>query len=124
MDYTTSTVAAPALPPAPRPVTDMRPAADAAATARITKPELPVAMPTPPANSQVAEVSRSMLGTGLDTDTSPRIAPVQMLDRTLKPYGISMLPQSAEDAADDARAGLAARTDASTTMREKEAVDS
>jgi hypothetical protein len=103
MDFSASTVAAPA---APRPVTDMRPAADAAATARITKPALAVAMPTPPANSQVAEVSRSMLraDTGAEGDVGDRIAPVTMIERTLKPYGISMLPKSAEEAAKDAQA--------------------
>ena len=102
MDFYASTVAAPA---APRPVTDMRPTADAAATVRITKPTLPVAMPTPPATSQVAEVSRSMLrqDAGVEGDTSDRIAPVAMIERTLKPYGISMLPKSAKDAAADAQ---------------------
>ena len=107
MDFTTSTVAAPATMPAPKLVADMRPAADAAATARITKPELPLAMPTPPATSQVAEVSRSMLRSGVDADSSTRIAPVTTLDRTLKPYGISMLPKSTEEAADDAQVSRA-----------------
>ena len=124
MDFTTSTVAAPAPQPAPRAIADMRPAADAAATARITKPELPVAMPTPPATSQVAEVSRSMLGSGVDVDASTRIAPVQMLERTLKPYGISMLPKSAEEAAKDARSTQAAHGSRAEATRAKEAVDS
>jgi hypothetical protein len=101
MDFSASTVAAPA---APRPVTDMRPTADAAATVRITKPALAFAMPSPPATSQVAEVSRSMLraDTGVEGDASDRIAPVAMIERTLKPYGISMLPKSAEEAAAEA----------------------
>lgn len=120
MDFTTSTGAAPALPPAPRPVADLRPAADAAATARITKPELPVAMPTPPATSQMAEVSRSMLGSGIDADASTKIAPVQMPERTLKPYGISMLPKSTEEAALDARAAMVLPKE--TATRERDAV--
>lgn len=107
MDFSASTVAAPA---APRPVPDMRPTADAAATVRITKPALALAMPTPPATSQVAEVSRSMLraDTGIEGNATDRIAPVTMIERTLKPYGISMLPKSAEDAAAEARADQAA----------------
>ena len=106
MDFSASTVAAPA---APRPVADMRPTADAAATVRITKPALPVAMPTPPATSQVAEVSRSMLraDTGAEGNADDRIAPVTMIDRTLKPYGISMLPKSTQEATDEAQADLA-----------------
>jgi hypothetical protein len=103
MDFSASTVAAPA---APRPVTDMRPTADAAATVRITRPALAFAMPSPPATSQVAEVSRSMLNAeaGVDGDARDRIAPVSMIERTLKPYGISMLPKSAEEAAAEAKA--------------------
>ena len=124
MDWMTSTVAAPAPQAAPRAIADMRPAADAAATARITKPELPVAMPTPPATSQVAEVSRSMLGTGLDPDSSIRISPVEMIERTLKPYGISMLPKSSEAAAAATRTETAAKGAADTTTREEEAASS
>jgi hypothetical protein len=123
MDFSTSTVAAPATP-APRPIADMRPTADAAATARITKPELPVAMPTPPATSQVAEVSRSMLGAGVDADSSTKIAPVAMIERTLKPYGISMLPKSAEQAADAARTQNAAKQVKDRAPRETEAASS
>ena len=106
MDFSASTVAAPA---APRPVADMRPTADAAATVRITKPALAVAMPTPPATSQVAEVSRSMLRAeaGVEGNAGDRIAPITMIERTLKPYGISMLPKSVEEAAAEAQADLA-----------------
>ena len=118
MDFSSTMVAAPVLPAGPRYVADMRPAADAAATVRITKPELPVAVPTPPANSQVAAVSRSMLGSGkgLELETGSLIAPVTEVERTLKPYGISMLPQSLEQANAQANA---ARTDAKTDAASK-----
>ncbi len=119
MDFSASTVAAPVMP-APRPVADMRPTADAAATVRITKPALPVAMPTPPATSQVAEVSRSMLtpDTGTELQAGARVAPVTMIERTLKPFGISMLPNSAEEAAADATAEQAKPTaDGSATAK-------
>ena len=110
MDLSSSMVAAPVSVPAPRVIPDMRPTADAAATVRITKPELPVAVPTPPANSQIAAVSRSMLGAGkgLELETGSAIAPVTSVERTLKPYGISMLPQSLEQA--DAQASAARAT--------------
>lgn len=109
MDFSSTMVAAPVSVPAPRAITDMRPSADAAATVRITKPELPVAVPTPPATSQVAAVSRSMLGSGkgLELGAGSAIAPVTEVERTLKPYGISMLPQSLEQAS-------AAKADAKT----------
>ena len=116
MDFSASTVAAPA---APRPVADMRPTADAAATVRITKPALAVAMPTPPATSQVAEVSRSMLRAeaGVEGNAGDRIAPITMIERTLKPYGISMLPKSVEEAAAEAQADLAKGQTAQVTKK-------
>jgi hypothetical protein len=115
MDFSSSMVAAPVTMPAPKIVPDMRPAADAAATVRITKPELPLGNPTPPANSQVAAVSRSMLGSGkgLELETGSPIAPVTEVERTLKPYGISMLPQSLEQANAQATA-TKAETDSKT----------
>ena len=112
MDFSSSMVSAPVTMPAPKVVTDMRPTADAAATVRITKPELPVANPTPPATSQVGAVSRSMLGSGkgLELNGDNPIAPVTEVERTLKPYGISMLPQSLEQANADATKAEAAET--------------
>ena len=109
MDFSSSMVAAPVSVPAPRVIPDMRPSADAAATVRIRKPELPVAVPTPPATSQVAAVSRSMLGSGkgLELETGSLIAPVTEVERTLKPYGISMLPQSLDQANAQASAAQA-----------------
>lgn len=105
MDFSASTMVAPVSSPAPKSVPDMRPSADAAATVRKTKPDLPVAMPSPPATSQLAEVSRSMMGDAapVELDPTARISALSAVERTLKPYGISMLPQSAKDAADDAR---------------------
>lgn len=105
MDFSASTMVAPVSSPAPKSVPDMRPSADAAATVRKTKPDLPVAMPSPPATSQLAEVSRSMMGDAapVELDPTARISALSAVERTLKPYGISMLPQSAKDAADEAR---------------------
>lgn len=106
MDFSASTVAAPVSPPAPKMVADMRPSADAAASVRKTRPDLPVAMPSPPATSQLAAVSCSMMGDAspVELDRNARISAVTAVERTLKPYGISMLPQSAEEAANAARA--------------------
>lgn len=106
MDFSASTVVAPVSPPAPKSVPDMRPTADVAASVRKTNPDLPVAMPSPPATSQLAAVSRSMMGEAAPVELDPkaRISALSAVERTLKPYGISMLPQSAEEAADDARA--------------------
>lgn len=106
MDFSASTVAAPVSPPVPKMVADMRPSADAAASVRKTRPDLPVAMPSPPATSQLAAVSRSMMGDAspVELDRNARISAVTAVERTLKPYGISMLPQSAEEAAATARA--------------------
>lgn len=113
MDFSTSTVTAPATQPAPKSVPDMRPTADAAASVRKTMPELALAMPSPPATSQLAEVSRSMLGeeAPVELDKRARISAVSAIQRTLKPYGISMLPQSAEEAAVAARSTEAAPQD-------------
>lgn len=106
MDFSASTMVAPVSSPAPKSVPDMRPSADAAASVRKTKPDLPVAMPSPPATSQLAEVSRSMMDDAapVELDPTARISALSAVERTLKPYGISMLPQSAKQAAEDARA--------------------
>lgn len=113
MDFSASTVAAPASQPAPRHVADMRPSADAAASARKTIPDLPVAMPSPPATSQTAEVSRSMLrdASPVELDGPARISAVSMVERTLKPYGISMLPKTVKEAADAASRAELRRAD-------------
>ena len=85
--------------PVPLHVPDKRPTADAAALARNPRPEvpLPVAAPQPQQvtnTSYVASVSRSlMLATGVEEAEKTRsIAPATEIQRTLKPYGIRMLP--------------------------------
>ena len=40
----------------------------------------------------------------VELDPTARISALSAVERTLKPYGISMLPQSAKQAAEDARA--------------------
>ena len=120
MDFSASTMVAPVSSPAPTSVPDMRPSADAAASVRKTKPDIAVAMPTPPATSQLAEVSRSMMrdAAPVELDPTARISAVSAVERTLKPYGTSMLPQSAAKAADQARAEDAGQAD-STSETEK-----
>jgi hypothetical protein len=87
---------------APRHIPDLRPTADAAALARAPKPELPAPLmhgpPLPPATSLAGAVGRSMIGAvneagksaGGGTDATWMI-------RTLKPYGINMLPSRDDD---------------------------
>lgn len=80
-------VSSPAL--APRVLPDLRPVADAAATARLVRPEAALAVPPVPAPSptQAGLVSRSVL----ESDRDLR-RPGEEPPRVLKPWGVSMLP--------------------------------
>lgn len=109
---------------APRHVMDLRPAADAAAAARDPRPEVPVpavppaaaATPAVPSgalvsSTLVAAVSRSML-IDLATDGGlPRGADgASPAERTLKPYGVVLLPRTAAAEDEGARPDSSAAT--------------
>lgn len=97
----------------PQFVADQRPSADAAALARDSQPEVP--LPLPPGVSQTGAVGRSLLETqrpadqsrgpaSADADTPRATAaaatgaqmPALAPGRTLKPFGIDMLPREFE----------------------------
>jgi len=96
MDFAATSMTGSGGLPAPRAVPDMRPAADAAATRRDTKPALAIAaeLPSPPSTSQIGAVNRSMISgaTATEPGATSQMPAVQQVERTLKPYGISMLP--------------------------------
>jgi len=102
MDFAASSMTGSGGIPAPRPVPDMRPTADAAATRRDTKPALAIAaaLPSPPSTSQIGAVNRSMISgaTATEPGATSQMPTVQQVERTLKPYGISMLPGEDRDA--------------------------
>ncbi|MEJ6479032.1 MAG: hypothetical protein QNL92_10170 [Octadecabacter sp.] len=91
---------------APRVEPDQRPSADAAATRRDPHPE--IALPIPPDNGQRGAVSQSLLIHNANT--------VQRVERVLKPYGVTILPQPQPDArlvetvADDPQDGSSDQT--------------
>ncbi len=89
MDMNTRIYAAPVASPPARP--DQRPAADAAALARAPRPDVP--LPIPPSNGQIAAISQSLMPTRPDARDDGDRGEVSAIQRTLKPYGISMLPQ-------------------------------
>ncbi len=104
--------------PAPQFMPDQRPTADAAAIARNPRPDVPLAVaavtsPVPAQNlSQTVEISKSMLRADSASPTDPALPLDKRLngiDRTLKPYGVSMLPDT--EAAQRAKAA-ARRADA------------
>lgn len=86
---------------APIPVADTRPSADVAASKKTTEPELKFAAGTnaPPTTSQAAATSRSlMLATEVeDVDKTRSVSSDRPVERTLKPYGVAMLPETAEN---------------------------
>lgn len=96
---------------APRMVADLRPTADAAALARDPRAAgasatPPVAAPpaTQPATlSQLAEVSRSMIGQRVGAVTEPQ--------RVLKPWGVAMLPSDPAPRGEADRRATAERGD-------------
>ena len=75
-------------PPPPQP--DGRATADAAASRKDPQPEVPLPIPASP--TQTALVSKAALP---DNETAPKLdtTGVSAVQRTLKPYGISMLPE-------------------------------
>ncbi|MEJ6638994.1 MAG: hypothetical protein QNL58_01355 [Octadecabacter sp.] len=77
--------------PAPPPAqADRRASADAAAVKIDPRPEVP--LPMPPTQTQTALVGKAALS---DKDASPKpdTAGTSDVQRMLKPYGISMLPE-------------------------------
>lgn len=77
-------------PAPPPPVADMRPSADAAAMVRDTSPETP--LPVPPTATQQGLVGRLMIKEPEEVAKTAPDGPVSEVPRTLKPYGIEMLP--------------------------------
>ena len=95
MDFGSSAMAVQA---APLPVADTRPSADTAALVKARAPDIAFAAPpaAPPSLSQSASVSRSMmLATGVEPAEKTRATGSGAeAQRTLKPYGIAMLPDT------------------------------
>lgn len=86
MESSINAVAAPVAPAhAPQATPDLRPSADAAAIARDPQPEVP--MPIPASTAQSAAVTESRLAPAL----SPSV--VHAIEKTLKPYGVTILPE-------------------------------
>lgn len=79
-------------------VADLRPVADAAATKSETLPPPTLALNpfSPPSTAQAGAVTKSAILAlrGIDREGNPGALPV---DRTLKPYGVTMLPGPPED---------------------------
>lgn len=73
--------------PLPLFAVDHRPAADAAATAQDPRPDIP--LPLPPG----AGLSGAAVSASLGAETAHRVFFVTPAERTLKPYGIVMLPE-------------------------------
>jgi len=76
-----------ASPPAPRPIADERPSADALALARDPRPDVP--LPVPPVPSQMGLIGQALTGP-VATDPAGIVRPLP--DGTLKPYGVTLLP--------------------------------
>lgn len=94
---------------APIPVADTRPSADVAASKTVKEPALPfTASGMAPNASQAASVSRTMLlATGVEeADQTRAVSSITQVERTLKPYGMPMLPDgsgSSDEAQDDSK---------------------
>lgn len=100
MDMSANAFSTPVMQAAPRYVHDLRPGADAAATCRATASVAAFAPVGPPSPTQTAEVSRSMAAALHQTDETGGILAgrveagrVEQVERTLKPYGVAMLPR-------------------------------
>lgn len=78
-------------------VQDLRPSADAAASTRDATPELP--LPIPPTAMLQGAVSRSLTAPDEAGRARPD-APVKEAERTLKPYGVTMLPHHEDETGD------------------------
>jgi hypothetical protein len=74
-------------------VPDMRPSADAVALSRNPRPDVP--LPMPPSTSQAGVVSSAVVATTPEVrrSGSALMPTVQETERTLKPYGVYMLPR-------------------------------
>ena len=79
-------------PPAPE--ADGRAVADVAASKHDATPEVP--LPVPATGAQSGLVSQAALK---DTDAAPKLdtSGTSAAERTLKPYGVTMLPNSGEE---------------------------
>ena len=88
--------------PTPPMMPDVRPTADVAATVRDPRPEVP--LPIPPGNASSGIAASAALA------KSKEVTPVQGPARTLKPYGVTMLPDEAAQRAAVERAREAAAT--------------
>jgi len=77
-------------PPAPAPQDDGRTTADVATITSDPAPQIP--LPPPSDRSQTGLVSQSALPKK-ETIPAPDNAGISAAERTLKPYGISMLPE-------------------------------
>lgn len=82
-------------PPPAQP--DGRAVADLAASKTDPRPEIP--LPLPPTTTQSAMVGRAALS---DTDVAPKrdASGTSSAERTLKPYGINMLPEKTDASQD------------------------
>ncbi len=85
MDQYVNPIAAASSVPQAIPQPDLRPVADAAALARDAQPSIP--LPVPASTAPVASVNQSRIS----PVEQPDIA-VKEVERTLKPYGVTMLP--------------------------------
>ncbi|MEL6958676.1 MAG: hypothetical protein AAGL89_06955 [Pseudomonadota bacterium] len=94
MDTNVATAVTQAVSPSPPPPTpDGRATADAAATKSNPRPDVPT--PTPSDASQTGLVTRAALS---EKDAAPKLdtSGVSAAERTLKPYGITMLPDTGD----------------------------
>lgn len=81
---------------APQPmIADTRPTADTAAIPRDSTPN--TALPIPPSVTQQGLVGQLMIKSPEDAARTASDGPVQQIERTLKPYGIAMLPGDAPE---------------------------
>lgn len=79
--------------PPPPPVADVRPTADAAAINKDATPYVP--LPVTP--TQVGHISSAAMSTSKETDVKLGDTGLLPVERTLKPYGVTMLPNREGD---------------------------
>ncbi len=98
MAMSASSTVGPAAQAGPRHIPDLRPSADAAASTRENRPATAIAVAPvpPPSPTQSAEVSRSMASVAKQTDRTDTamVSRAEQVLRTLKPYGVAMLPRT------------------------------
>lgn len=116
MDISTISSLAQPSGPAPQPTPDLRPTADAAAIARDPTPFVPL----PPTLSQQGVVSAGMVRSSANAPEGT--AAIMESARTLKPFGVSMLPSDeGRDSARDARTADAKSDEAAQDALKAEA---